>query len=294
MISFTYVPHDTAKTFQREVWVDKLEYVTGSDFAFEQRIPGLGKVTYYADDTAEYSLDHKNFSFHATVTTRTPWSKDTDTPEGLLVHLPLPLHWHVHSLSSECKFQLKLPSYDSLPTVDSDGVATVHIEKNWAASFPSAHIWIQARDGERGICIAGGQILGMQAYLLGYRSSDSRYSMDFRPPLAVKMAGLSPSMSVSCDWETRTFEISIQSWTQKITVQASGAKGDFFSLSSPFPEGHRENFLGQSFKATVKVQVYEAGWLGPWQLKHEDKFGGASLEFGGGYYPPAGSKERLH
>ncbi|KAJ9630572.1 hypothetical protein H2203_001095 [Taxawa tesnikishii (nom. ined.)] len=298
MVSFTYVPKDSSpaeKTvYQKELFVDELKMVPTTKYSFEHRIPGVGYVRCGPDSTTEYSLDCPEFTFKGKTTSRTPWSEDTECPESMLVHLPLPLHWHVQSLASKTDFSLKIPGYN-LPAEDREGVAKVHQEKNWAMSFPSAHIWIQSRDEDRGLCIAGGQILGLEAYLLGYRAKDPRYSLDFRPPFAVKIPYLgSPTMSVSQSWEDRSFHLSIQSWRQKIVIKASAPKGTFFSLTSPFAEGHRENFLGQSFKATIKVQVYEAGWFSPWELKHEDEFEDASLEFGGGYYPPAGSKDRFH
>lgn len=291
MISFSYVPKDTDKMFQREVWVDRLDMIpTDGDIAFEQRFPG-GHVICHADSTTEYLVEHEDFTFRAKTTSHTPWMPDMDTPEGLMVHLPLPLHWHVQSVSSTVDFTMKIKDYE-LPSADASGTAIVHQEKNWASSFPSAHIWCQARDGDRGICIAGGQILGLEAYLLGYHSSKPQYNMTFRPPLAVKVAGLSPTMSVKSSWEDRTFDLSVQSWTQKIVVSAKAPEGTFFGLSSPFADGHRENFLGQSFEATVNVKVYEAGWLGGWTLAHEEVFERSSLEFGAGYYPPAGSEKR--
>lgn len=262
-----------------------------SNKAFSLNVPGLGFVRWNADSTTTYSLDHEDFAFHGKTTSRTPWSETTDTPESLLVNLPLPLHWHVHSLASECEYKVSIGGYD-LPREDESGIAIVHQEKNWAHSFPSAHMWLQARSGDRGFCCAGGQVLGMEAFLLGYRSP--KYCVDFRPPFAVRMAGLSPFMSYITNWDDRTFDLSVQSFRQKITVQVKAPKGSFFSLSSPFADGHRENFLGQSFQAKLKLKIYESGWLTGWQLVHEDNFEGASLEFGGGYYPPAGSKERFH
>jgi hypothetical protein len=132
----------------------------------------------------------------------------------------------------------------------------------------------------------------MEAFLVGYRSKD--LNVDFRPPFATRVAGLSPFLSFAQKWEDRTVQLSVQSFRQKLVVKASAPKGTFFSLSSPFPEGHRENFLGQSFRATIKVEVYESSWFGSWRLVREDKFEDGSLEFGGGYYPPAGSAERYH
>lgn len=292
MVSFTYVPKDVPKTFQREVWTDLIVMKTlSNNKAFSLDVAGIGYVKWDGDSTTEYSLDHEDFALHGKTTSRKPWSSTTDTPESLLVNLPLPLHWHVHSLASDCDFTLKIPSID-LPSSDSRGTAKVHQEKNWANSFPSAHMWLQARDGSRGFCCAGGQILGMEAFLLGYRSDD--YNLDFRPPFATRLAGISPFMSYTTSWEDRTFELSVQSFRQKIVVKASAPKGSFFSLSSPFPEGHRENYLGQTFQGEFDVKIYESGWFSGWELVKEDYFEGCSLEFGGGYYPPAGSNDRYH
>ncbi|KAI5369204.1 hypothetical protein Slin14017_G000830 [Septoria linicola] len=292
MVSFTYVPKDNAPGyFQREVFTEQMHQVASTeDNGFIIDVPGMGRIRWYEDHTA-YDLEHADFTFKAKTLSRTKWSKTTDTPESLLVHLPLPLHWHVQSLASECDYNMKITDY-SVPAEDASGRAMVHDEKNWARSFPSAHMWLQARDGDRGFCCAGGQILGMEAFLLGYRSKD--LEIDFRPPFAVRVAGLGPFMTYTKNWEDRTFELSVQNFTQKLTVKATAPKNTFFSLTSPFPEGHRENYLGQSFNATMEVKVYESGLFSPWKLIREDTFEHASLEFGGGYYPHAGSKNRFH
>lgn len=140
----------------------------------------------------------------------------------------------------------------------------------------------------------------MTAYLLGYRSNErtgkaqGKWTTEFRPPFAVSLAGFSPTMTVSPDWANRTFDLSVQSWWRKIVVHATAPPGTFFGLSSPFPEGHRENFLGQSFEAEVKVEVFEAeGWVfGGWKKVHEEILERGSLEFGGAYYGEAGGDKR--
>ncbi|KAK3684563.1 hypothetical protein LTR37_020166 [Vermiconidia calcicola] len=266
-ISFTYVPKDASKIFQRELFPERIDMRRtgeGSN-AFILEVPGIGYAKWNDDSSTEYEVEHETFSFRAHTTSRAPWSAESNTPEGPLVHLPLPLHWHVQSLASQCKFNMKIRD-EEVPPDDLSGQATLHQEKNWAFSFPPAHIWVQCRDGERGFCCAGGQILGMEAFLLGYRSNDLNF--DFRPPFA--------------------------SFRRKITVKAVAPKGTFFSLAPPFQDGHRENFLGQSFQADVKIKIYESGWVSQWNLVREDHFEGASLEFAGGYYPPAGSEQRIN
>jgi len=291
-LSVTYVPLDASKIWQNEIFPDSMNMKrTGDGNGFILDVPGIGYAKWNDDSVTEYHFEHQTFRFDATTTSRIPWHRSTNTPESLLVNLPLPLHWHVHSLDSTATFNLKIPGYE-LPPTDSSGEASVHQEKNWAFSFPSAHMWVCARDGDRGLCLAGGQTIGMEAFLLGYRSKD--LDLDFRPPFALGVAGLSPFMTYTTDWENRSFNLSIQSFRQKIEVSAKAPKGSFFSLSPPFPDGHRENYLGQCFQATVDVKIYESGWLSEWKLMKEDTFERAGLEFGAGYYPPAGTKQKFN
>ncbi len=300
MVSLSYIPAEEDKeVYQQELWVDQIHRVTtGPNHAFELRVPGVGSVRCDADSTTHYDLDHEFFSFHAVTKARTPWSPSSSasTPEGLLVYLPLPLHWHVHSLASTCDYSLRLPP---IPPEDSHGTAILHQEKNWANSFPSSHIWIQARgaDSRSSFCCAGGHVLGMQAYLLGYRGKDNSLAVDFSPPFALQVLGFSPFMSVNVDWQARTVFLSLMGWKRKIVIRASAPRGSFFGLSSPFADGHRENFLGQSMRARVEVEVAERGWLEwvmgkSWRILTTQKFEGAALEFGGGFYEPRGTEQR--
>lgn len=318
MVSFTYVPQsgDPTKIFQRELWAEELHMIKTDRKTneFELRVPGSGFIRCIRSDEFEdesdqglttYEISHPDFEFKAQTSSRTAWCGGLfQTPEGPLVYLPLPLHWHVHSLSSKAQFDLAIndKDYAGLDARDSGGRAYVHEEKNWSNSFPSAHIWVQARNHAKGsgINIAGGRILGvLEAYLLGYRAEQAQYSIDARPPIAMGLAGVwAPLMTVHPDWDERAFHLKLRTaWNRRIEVKVTAPKGTFFGLSSPFSDGHRENFLGQSFKATARVQVYETDWWSltqPWRLVNEEMFEDASLEFGGQYYPPAGSKQRTH
>jgi len=338
MVSFTYVPADTGEYFQRELWVDKIDMKWSAErVGFELRIPDVGEMIVRDDMLTSYDIRHEDFSFSAETTKHTSWSSQTLTPEALLVHLPLPLHWHVNSLCDPCNYELTIPSFKQLNKQDQNGPGKVHQEKNWASSFPSAHIWIQASKGSpqsalsdkpyHNICLAGGKILGLQAYLLGYRSSTypvsssttrspskSILELDMRPPIALNLFSLSPCLSVKPDFERRTFTLSTRDWWKRIDIHAHAPADTFFPLSSPFPEGHRSNFLAESFQATIKVTVYEWTWgyqwwnpvqwtrwmlslntadFGHWSVKEEVVFENGSLEFAGGYYGFAGSKTRL-
>ena len=170
-----------------------------------------------------------------------------------------------------------------------NGRAAVHQEKNWAYSFPSAHMWVQAWEAERGLCLAGGRILGMDAFMLGYRSPD--LNLDFVPPFALSIFNLSPFMNVDIDWENRTFSIIITGLWKKIVLQAKAPKDKgWFGLGAPFHEGHRRNFCTESFLATIDVEIWERGWLGTWRELRRERFENASLEFAGAYYPERGEK----
>lgn len=142
MVSFTYVPaKEAGRTYQREIWADEIHMIKAQeDNSFNLDVPGIGFVKWNADGSAEYELDHEGFFFKATQTPGAPWSQYANTPENVLVKLPLPLHWHVQSLASNCSLQLEIPGYD-LPRPDRSGSAIVHSEKNWASSFPSAHMY---------------------------------------------------------------------------------------------------------------------------------------------------------
>lgn len=301
MVSFTYYPASGKPIFQREHFVPKIESVTldQKSKAFEVRIPGIGIMKANADGTTYYKLGAEDWSWslEAQSDAFTAWRKDKSTPEGWLINLPLPLHWHVHSVCSPCTYTLDIPSLgDALPAANRRSRATIHQEKNWAHSFPDAHMWVQAWDAEnnKGICLAGGKIMYNTAFLLGYRSPG--LNVDFVPPFSVAYLNvLSPFMSVENDWAARTFSISVSNYFYKLELRAHAPKeSGWFGLASPFEDGHRPNFCVESFIATVEVEVFErSGWFpwSPWAKASSDKFEGASLEFAGGYYPERGEKK---
>ncbi|KAF2018598.1 hypothetical protein BU24DRAFT_418119 [Aaosphaeria arxii CBS 175.79] len=305
MVSLTYYPLSGRPIFQRDHFVPRIDYITTSKAnAFELRAEGLGFMRCEADEnsTTTYDLTCPEWTLKATTRSRIPWKQGEphSTPEGLLVRLPLPLHWHVHSFASTADFTLDVGSASlALPQEDRTGTALIHQEKNWADSFPAAHMWVQAHSStsDESICLAGGKILGMTAYLLGYRAPG--VSVSFTPPFALSVLGISPFMSLDIDWENRAFRICIAGLWRKIEVRASApAEGGWFGLASPFPDGHRNNFLTESFMANVQVVVSErkqGGLLGSWTCWGEwaevkrSTFDNASLEFGGEYFPERGA-----
>ncbi|KAE9970141.1 hypothetical protein EG328_006466 [Venturia inaequalis] len=279
MVSLTYVPLDAPAT-RHEIWVPNITSTNTGSESFHILIPGIGFMNSDHHGKIEYSIQDEDTGtmFQATATSRAPWTPEdfSSSPEGWIANLPLPMH---------CA---------KVPPVDTSGTADVHIEKNWAKSFPKAHIWIQARDPDHGssFCAAGGKILGLNAFLLGYRSED--LNLNFKPPFALSVAGISPFLSVNVNWEQRTVTLSVSGILRKIVIKAKAPKGTFFTLSSPFPEGHRENYLAQSFQAKIDVQIYDRQRITSWRLVKQDHFEGAALEFGGGHYPFAGTNVRTH
>lgn len=94
-------------------------------------------------------------------------------PEGGLVRLNklLPLHWYVFSTRSKAKYTL---SRDGHEILRNEGWA--HQEKNWGNSFPTGWIWSHgvSPDAATYFSLAGGSILGISAYLIGFRSKKIR------------------------------------------------------------------------------------------------------------------------
>ncbi|KAK6375377.1 hypothetical protein LTR64_003500 [Lithohypha guttulata] len=337
MVSFTYIPPDypDVPLFQKEIWAEDIQMVNIDNdmlaklgfstspkhkVVFELRVPNVGTMKVYDDDTTEYDISdpERSFSFSASIaggSGRTPWSRGSksSTPEGMLVYLPLPLHWHVHSLASTCNFRLSIPSdlYSHLHPLDTSNTTTsivrppsqqlayVHQEKNWAHSFPASHIWIQARNHttNSGVNVAGGGIIGTDAFLISYHGTDSLHDVSFTPPYAMQASSslpwplsiassYSPTCTCSVSWADRQAHLEVSSLTRKISIVASAPKDTFFGLSAPFHDGHRKNFLGQSFRAKIKVKVFKADrlGLGHWNLMCEEVFENGSLEFGADWY----------
>jgi len=300
MVSFTYYPASGKAVFQREHFVDSIQRVTTDEStkAFELRVPGMGFMRAASNGTASYQLESedKSWRLEAQCDSYTAWGADKTTPEGWMINLPLPLHWHVHSLCSPCTVMLAIPALGAaFPAVDGQSRATVHQEKNWANSFPAAHMWVQAWDAPnaRGICLAGGKILYNTAYMLGYRSPT--LNLDFVPPFSVSYLNLlSPFLRTTHDWAKRSFSMRVSNWSHMLELKAQApVEHGWFGLASPFPDGHRANYCRENFRAVLEVLVFRrAGWW-PWSGWEEvarQTFEGASLEFAGAYYPERGEE----
>lgn len=328
----TYVSA-SGKIWQQLCWPVDMKFealpkeVGGDGFRLAGKGSMEGEEYVLQPSTKGSVVRHKSSDVDCTIESGdpTPWSLNTwaSSPESWLLYLPIPLHWHVYSLASPCSVTLKLPdsiASNNFDPADRAGFANggkiqgiAHQEKNWALSFPSAHIWLQARSGDdagkpRGITCAGGRIMGMDAFLLGYRNAEKGIELDFRPPWALKVFGLiGPGLSTDIDWENRKFELVARGFLWKLVIKAVGPKGSFYPLVSPYATGHKENWLAQTLQATVKVEVWRkrgaaTGWMGnvqaalfgEWELVCLDEFEKGALEFGGDYYPYKGTDKKWH
>lgn len=304
-ISITYYPAPGAEIdeiWQTDIFAASMP-VEASLFQKDWTVTSHGHdwstlFRYDASGFLNYKIEHgdKQISFNARSGGRIPWSQNSiggGTPESLLVYLPLPLHWHVHSFGSKADFSLSLPAAANQSDQDKQGIAIVHEEKNWAVGFPTAHNWIQGRNGDKVISLAGGRTIGMDAFLVGYRNPAKAIELDFRPPWALKIFGLSPFMSVRRDWEKRELELAFSSLRWKLQIKASAPHGSFFSLAAPYPDGFKDNWLAQSMRATIEVQVSKRAFPGAaWQHEDSAVFENGGLEFGGDYYPARGTSKK--
>lgn len=280
----------------------------------------------FTDTGGRFSLHTRDgLHFDATIHSHTPWSKTASSPAGIFVNLPLPLHWHVLSSYSPCSLRLRLPeSYTSklspkqAADLQSDLQGVAHLEKNWATGFPTAHVWVQGyrippkapsiasrlppqpsgATQPHLITLAGGAILGMEAFLVGYRNSTANISIDFRPPWTLSLvpllrsvrgwwsgsagestlgsswlAGwaarlLSPFAQVTRDWPRRTQHFSfcnpLAGW--KLDIEATGRAGGrtdseaFFNLAAPYPAGFKPKWMAQCLRGRVFTKLYRRRW----------------------------------
>lgn len=288
MISFTYVHPDSMHWWQREYWPSRLVVTQDNGFVikWDQGEFGWEKGT----ERVWWELKTDEIKFEASTKegSRIPWIQGDkqSTPAGVLANLPLPIQWHVHTLDSVCDYTLHLPDEAKVLQAEKEGQAQVHIEKNWALSFPESYIWIQGRDHEsgRGICIAGGSLIkGIQAYLVGFNNGTTQIT--FTPPTSTSIFGISLGLTSDISYLKRKIQLDFRGWFRRIRVTANAPEGTFFTLSAPLNTGHAPDYATQSFAATIKVESWTRSWPWmSWTTGGEEVFERGSLEFGGGFY----------
>lgn len=225
--------------------------VTGNQH-FLVRMPANSSASTHANGAEE---DELILEIHTTE--RTPWSSTSGIsgPEGPFERLGalLPLHWHVFSGCSKAEWQLgrrRKVDLDMDPLMDvkaglspgevvASGTAMAHVEKNHGVGFPKGWLWAHCLDTSSStspnssmslnthayerppirFALAGGSILGIEAYLVGFRDDNVGIEWDFAPPLTMGINGwgMGVGMNVERQWEVEDEEgvrrIRVQCWT---------------------------------------------------------------------------------
>jgi hypothetical protein len=216
-----------------------------------------------------------------------PWN----SAEGFISEFgPLiPIHWHVMSLRSTAHVVLMQKGFTIL---DTYGIA--HMEKNWGDSFPKGWIWSQGSSATTNttLALAGGMTMGIEAYLLGYRSP--KLSWDFRPPWTVRAGGISAGLVAERSWKYGAFNITVNDVTRKLEVAVVAPKGTFLTLTCPLKDGFVPEYAHESFQAKMTIRAYRRSFpWSSWNLIEVTTIEHATLEFGGSYYQDELKKERV-
>lgn len=300
LVHVSYTPPDSelsSSGFKYEFFPDRLEVTThpkraGGQQPFAVHMPGVGTMNIY-DNSVEYAIQTQDPTLQLTLKVTEPvhWFDDTPLtgPMGVISLLSrfLPLNWHVFCTSSKAAY-----SFNRSEKIQS-GTGTSHVEKNWGTSFPPGWIWSQSFAGskpQKSLCLAGGSaLLGVQAYLVGYRSSSLHW--DFRPPFAMALGRFSPFMTVEHDSKAGTFELAVQTFRRKLIIKTDAPRDSFMGIAAPLADGHRPMFAFESFTGRTWVEAW--GRTFPWErwtLLEEGPCGITSegvpcsaLEFGGSF-----------
>jgi tocopherol cyclase len=297
-ISYTPSPSTpSSPAFKHEFFPDHLEVTTHAKLhtgrqPFAVHMAGVG-VLDMRGDSVEYTIktSEPELELSLKVTEHVPWSASTPLagpmgPLSLLSSL-LPLNWHVLCTSSKATYKFTHAGRTQ------SGTGTSHVEKNWGASFPPGWIWSQSfsfagPEPSRSLCLAGGSaLLGVQAYLVGYRSAALHW--DFRPPFAMALWKLSAFMTVEHDSKAGTFALTVQTFTRKLVIKVDAPTDSFIGLACPYANGHRPMYAFESFTGRTWIEAWERAY--PWQRWSlvEEGPGGltsegepcSALEFGG-------------
>jgi tocopherol cyclase-like protein len=199
------------------------------------------------------------------------------SPEGMATNISiLPIHWYVHSLGSQSKYEYNIPSENI--SVKSSGYA--HIEKNWGNAFPSKWIWSEGitDDNASHYALGGGEInmgaFKMTAFLVGIHTS--KISWDFKP----QQGTVFKTQINSC---SGNFSIALARPGRKLIIESKADINTFAKVSIPTPTGFVSGGGVESFSATTTIEAYKVNILGIHTLVEKKTFKNAALEFGSNY-----------
>ncbi|WWC92608.1 uncharacterized protein L201_007567 [Kwoniella dendrophila CBS 6074] len=302
MISFTHVNKQGTKVWQKEYWPSKWQiYKAQSLSSFSAKgneddyiiewDDGLFK---FKNGQVSWDLNTPEINFKAKQLNRgIPWnpSDNDSTPAGLLAKFPLPIQWHIHTVESTAEFSLAINDKANeieLLNEDLEGEAKVHIEKNWAVSFPKSYIWMQVRDSEKqkGLSLAGGSLIpGVQAYLIGYQGSNKSF-ISFKPPTSTSIFGLSLGLYQNqVSSKKGVIDLDVIGWFKRLKIKGQCDPSTYFSFAAPLNTGHQPDYTVQSYAANITVEVYERSWpWSEWVQVEKESFKEGGMEFGGDAY----------
>ncbi|OCF31998.1 hypothetical protein I317_06716 [Kwoniella heveanensis CBS 569] len=285
MISFTHVTRDGREWWQKNYWPKKwdVQRGAGDDYEIHWETGYFG----YKADQVYWRLNTDEVRFSADQPSRgVPWRPDdpSSTPAGIIARLPLPIQWHVHTVEAKTEYSLEV---DEINIADRDhsGTAMAHVEKNWAISFPSDYIWMQARNNDRGkgISMAGGSLIpGIQAYLVGYQGDAF---VSFKPPTSTSILGMSLGLHSKIDSIKGVIDLEIVGWFTRLRVHGRCDPNTFFPFAAPLNTGHAPDYTVQSYASDITVEVFRRSWPWlEWTRVEKETFENGAMEFGGGFY----------
>eukprot|EP01113_Clastostelium_recurvatum_P043893 TRINITY_DN7336_c0_g1_i4.p1 TRINITY_DN7336_c0_g1~~TRINITY_DN7336_c0_g1_i4.p1 ORF type:complete len:160 (+),score=26.14 TRINITY_DN7336_c0_g1_i4:84-563(+) len=156
----------------------------------------------------------------------------------------------------------------------------------------SSWIWSQAfsSDNTVRLALAGGEIMGLRAYLIGYRAPGVSWS--FRPFTTLCVGGWSMGMTERHDREEGMLDLHVYGWRRKLVLHMKVPKDSYMHLACPLATGHEPDYAVESFHASISLEAYtRPGPWGSWRLVHTHTFENAALEFGGKYAHEQKTKE---
>jgi len=279
-VSYTAFPEETMARVNGEPVRSNPDLIAASDF--EWIAEGFGRVT---EDSVDMRIPGL-VEISIRTTNRKPWDAGNPHmgPEGLLVFLPFPLHWYIHSMGSDAEYTYTIIEEGFEEHVSGTGYA--HLEKNWQREFPVGWVWSQgiAEDNKAQFVVSTATIAlddtaTFVPWILGYRSE--RLSWDYR--FSIPGSTLTTEMDACAG----TLHMEARDLFRTLIVDAAAPPDSFGSVSIPTQEGFVAETGGESFSATV---VVSASWHLPipgcpdieYPIEQQ-VFYNAALEFGNGY-----------
>jgi tocopherol cyclase len=249
----------------------------------------------------------------------------------------LPIHWHVFSTASAATWRLtrRAPSSPfvdaplSTPPQTADAVvassrATAHLEQNHGVGFPTGWIWAHSLSPSSArtfpsspsgtsslasgttprekhpirFATAGGRILGLEAYLFGFRDDELGISWDFAPPWSAGVGGYRGlGLRTERDWAGRRVRLEVGDWARWAVVEMRAPPETFIPIPGPLDKGFAPGLCHQSFQARFTITLYARRlgfsvwdprtWVSAeeWRWREVARYEveEAALEFGAGY-----------